>query len=194
MQGLLATLPNARRVVCYSDPGRSDKPGPDFEVTGRLTGNVLDDFGVPTEADYYLCGPVPFMRDVGVALAARGVTADRINTEIFGPSDSIAPGVVHPPKRAPHPPEGPPGTGPAISFSRSNLTASWDTAFTSLLELAEACDVPVRWACRAGVCHTCESGLVSGEVNYWPNPLEPPGLGDVLICCSQPRTDLVIDL
>ncbi len=28
----------------------------------------------------------------------------------------------------------------------------------SLLELAEACDVPVRWSCRAGVCHNCEVG------------------------------------
>jgi ferredoxin len=39
-------------------------------------------------------------------------------------------------------------------------------SYHSILELAEACDIPVRWSCRTGVCHNCESGLVSGEVAY----------------------------
>jgi ferredoxin len=63
-----------------------------------------------------------------------------------------------------------------------------------LLELAEACDVPVRWACRTGVCHNCESGLISGSVTYQPDPLDPPAEGNVLICCSRPRGDVVIDI
>jgi len=62
------------------------------------------------------------------------------------------------------------------------------------LELAEACDVRVRWACRAGVCHSCESGLVSGEVVYEPEPLDKPADGNILVCCSQPIQDVVIDL
>ena len=45
---------------------------------------------------------------------------------------------------------------------RSNLTASWDAGYASLLEFAEACDVPVQWSCRTGVCHTCETPLLSG--------------------------------
>jgi ferredoxin len=134
------------------------------------------------------------MRDLGAALAARGVTPDRISTEIFGPSDAITPGVVDSPKRAPHLPDGPPGTGPVVSFSRSNLSVPWDPAFLSLLELAEACDVPARWSCRTGVCHTCESGLVSGAVSYQPDPVEEPASGNALICCSQPRTEVVLDL
>ena len=60
--------------------------------------------------------------------------------------------------------------------------------------LAEACDVPVRWACRAGVCHKCESGLISGPVAYQPDPLDPPLEGNVLICCASPRGDVVVDL
>jgi ferredoxin len=63
-----------------------------------------------------------------------------------------------------------------------------------LLELAEACDVPVRWACRTGVCHTCESGLVAGKVGYHPDPIDAPADGNLLICCSQPEDDVVIDL
>jgi ferredoxin len=60
--------------------------------------------------------------------------------------------------------------------------------------LAEACDVPVRWSCRTGVCHNCESGLVSGTVNYSPEPLDMPAHGNVLVCCAQPAGDVVIDL
>jgi ferredoxin-NADP reductase/MOSC domain-containing protein YiiM/ferredoxin len=194
VDSLLAALPNAHRVVCYSSPGPDDRAGDDFDRIGHLTGQVLDDAGVPTGGFFYICGPGPFMHDVGAALAARGVTPDRISTEIFGPSDSITPGVVDSAMRPPHQPEGPPGTGPQISFGRSNLTVPWDPTFLSLLELAEACDVPVRWSCRTGVCHTCETGLVSGMVSYEPDPVEDPGPGNALICCSRPRTDLALDL
>ena len=68
------------------------------------------------------------------------------------------------------------------------------SAQRSILELAEACDVPVRWSCRTGVCHSCESGFVSGEVVYGPEPLEKPADGNLLVCCSQPIQDVVIDL
>lgn len=47
-----------------------------------------------------------------------------------------------------------------------------DDNYTNLLGLAEACDVPVRW-CRTGPCHTCETSLVSGNVAYSPDPVEP---------------------
>jgi ferredoxin len=81
-----------------------------------------------------------------------------------------------------------------VSLVRSGLKVSWNAKFSSLLELAEACDVPVRWSCRTGVCHICESGLISGSVSYQPEPLEPPAQGNLLICCSQPKGDVVIDL
>ena len=191
---LLAALPNAHRIICYSDPAPDDRAGTDFDRDGRLDAQVLDDAAVPLDGTFYLCGPSPFMRDVGAALAARGVTPDRINREIFGANDPSTPGIVDPTHLPPHPPAGPPGTGPEISFSRSNLTVPWDPGFASLLELAEACDVPVRWSCRSGVCHTCETGVLSGSVGYWPDPVEDPGPGDVYICCSRPETDLVLDL
>jgi ferredoxin len=84
--------------------------------------------------------------------------------------------------------------GPLVSFARSNLSAHWGSTFNSLLELAEACDVPVRWSCRTGVCHSCETGLILGAVGYRPDPVEPPADGNVLICCSRPMGDIVIDL
>ena len=191
---LLARLSDAHRLVCYSHPGPHDRVGVDFDVLGHLTAQAIDDAAVPTDGTFYICGPGSFMREVGAALVARGVTPDRINTEVFGPSDPIAPGIVGATVRSPHQPAGRPGPGPEISFSRSSLTVAWDPAFTSLLELAEACDVPVRWSCRSGVCHTCETGLLSGAVSYRPDPIESPGSGNAYICCSRPATDLVLDL
>ena len=96
--------------------------------------------------------------------------------------------------RAPHQPEGAPGAGSSISFARSGITTRWDVRYASLLELAEACDVPTRWSCRTGVCHNCESGLLSGAVKYGPEPVDPPAPGNLLICCSQPDGDVVLDL
>ena len=82
----------------------------------------------------------------------------------------------------------------AISFTRSNLAVHWGSAFHSLLELAEACDVPVRWSCRTGVCHNCETGLISGSIIYRADPVEPPAAGNLLICCSQAQGHIVLDL
>ena len=135
------------------------------------------------------------MADMKETLAALSVVAGRIHAEIFNGSETITPGVVGAATRAPHLPDGDTNTGPLVSFARSGIAAHWKaSAYQSILELAEACDVPVRWACRTGVCHTCETGLVSGAVAYAPQPLDQPADGNLLICCSQPARDLVIDL
>jgi ferredoxin len=117
-----------------------------------------------------------------------------VHTEVFGPGEPITPGVAAVASRPPHQPSGSAGSGPPLTFARSGLTVAWDAKYQSLLELAEACDVPVRWSCRTGVCHTCESGLISGTVSYRPDPLQAPADGNVLICCCQPREEIVLDL
>jgi hypothetical protein len=61
-------------------------------------------------------------------------------------------------------------------------------------ELAEACDVAVRWSCRTRVCHNRETGLISGSVIYRPDPVEPPANGNLLIGCSHPEGDIALDL
>jgi ferredoxin len=180
--------------VCYSRPGRNDLEGRDFDTAGRLTPPLLAELGPPGDAQAYVCGPTRFMDEISAGLAALGVDASRIHTEPFGPAPGVTPGIAPTPALPPHAPAGKPGSGPTIEFARSNLAAPWSNDYTSLLELAEACDVPVRWSCRTGVCHTCETTLIAGNVGYSPDPVEPPADGSALICCSQPRDSVVLDL
>ena len=191
---LLKALANARSHVRYSSPRPEDRQGVDFDAPGRVDIDVLRELDVPRNADFFICGPSGFMNDLSGGLQAWGVAPDRILTEMFGVAPSKSPGVVTMSQRPPHLPDGPPGTGPLVSFARSGLNVHWGDAFQSLLELAEACDVPARWACRTGVCHACESGLVAGSVAYRPDPIDPPAAGNLLICCARPRGDVVIDL
>ena len=184
----LAALPRASSHIRYSRPAASDVPGRDYDAEGRVTLEVLKELGVPPAADYYLCGPTPWMRDLSAGLLTQGVAPGRLHTEIFGSEP------LEGAERAPHPPPRAPSTGPEVAFTTSGLTVRWDPSFASLLELAEACDVPVAWSCRTGVCHSCEAGLVAGEVAYLPDPLEPPEEGRALICCSHPTSDVALEL
>ena len=185
---LLAALPGARSHIRYSRPGPSDAPGRDYDAEGRVTLDALQELGVPRDAQMYLCGPTAWMRELSAGMLTWGVAPECIHTEIFGsePLEGAA--------RPPHPPAGEPATGPEVAFTTSGLTVRWDPAFGSLLELAEACDVPVAWSCRTGVCHRCECGLVDGELDYRPDPLEQPEDGRALICCSRPSSDVALAL
>ncbi len=193
-RGLLKMLEHSRTYIAYSRPGSEDGIGQDYDSSGHLTVPMLDQIGVPHNADFYLCGPPPFLGGFTSGLKTWGIEATRIHTEIFGPEESITPGIAPAPLRTPHPPPGNPGLGPQVAFSRSGLTVPWDPRFQSLLELAEACDIPVKWSCRTGVCHTCECALIGGAIGYLPEPIELPAEGNVLICCSQPRVDVEVDL
>jgi ferredoxin-NADP reductase/MOSC domain-containing protein YiiM/ferredoxin len=191
---LLAALPASRRCVIYSRPEPGDRLGQDFDRPGRLSLQLLRELAIPQDADFYLCGPAEFLEDFQEGLAAWGVPSPRVHFEAFGPAPSRTPGISSVAATLPHPPLGPAGDGPMVNFLRSGLAVPWDSRFSSLLELAEACAVPVRWACRSGVCHNCETGLIEGELAYAPEPLDPPSEGHALICCAVPTTAVGLDL
>jgi ferredoxin-NADP reductase/MOSC domain-containing protein YiiM len=192
-RSLLKRLSRGREYIVYSRPTATGQVGADFDAHGHIDVALLERIGVSRNSDFYLCGPSSFLQSMSDELQNWGVLAWNVHTEIFGSLEAITPGmarVVH----TPHLPQGPPGSGPPISFARSGITATWDRKFASLLELAEACDVPVRWSCRAGVCHTCITGLIGGSIAYNPEPLERPAPGNVLVCCSQPNAGVTLDL
>lgn len=189
---LLAQLPDAREYVYYtSEAPRPDEP---HITQGRPTTQSLAAMGIPTDAVAYLCGPNAFMDDLGGILREHGLSPERIHTEQFSALPAINPGVTGTAVVRPHQPPGQPGTGPLITFARSGITTPWSPAHASLLDLAEACDIPTRWSCRTGVCHTCVTPLVAGDITYTTPPLELPEPDTVLVCCSEPISEVVLDL
>jgi ferredoxin-NADP reductase/MOSC domain-containing protein YiiM/ferredoxin len=191
---LLAALPASHRCVAYSRPARGDISGQDFDRPGHLSPQLLRDIGVPPGADFYLCGPPRFLEAFQKGLVESGVPRPGIHVEVFGPASPLTPGISGVAAASPHRPDGPAGGGPIVTFLRSGLAVPWDARFNSLLELAEACAVPVRWSCRSGICHNCETGLIEGELAYAPEPLDAPAEGNALICCATPITAIELDL
>ena len=188
---LVSRLPNGHEHAFYSACSPGDVVTP--AVAEHLSRDSLARLPLPTDATVYLCGPARFMTDIRAALLELGVAPGRIFTEAFEAREAINPGVVGNAVRAPHAPPTP-GDGPLVTFSRSRLSVPYDTRQRSLLEMAELCDVPTRFACRTGVCHTCSTSLLAGRVAYAPDPLEPPTVGEALLCCSRPATDVVLDM
>jgi ferredoxin-NADP reductase/MOSC domain-containing protein YiiM/ferredoxin len=190
---LLASLPHAREHVYYSAASPPERHRA-HAARGRLSKKALASLRVPASASAYVCGPASFMADMRDALTSLHVDPAAIHTELFSALAAINPGLTGQTRKAPHQPPGPPGTGPQVSFARSGITARFGDSWRSVLDLADACDVPTRWSCRTGVCHTCVTPLLSGDITYSPAPLEPPADGEVLICCAQPGTDIVLDM
>ncbi len=193
VHGLLAALPHAREHVFYS-AATSAECHRVHATRGRISAAALAGLAIPSSASAYVCGPAWFMAGIRDALTALGVGPAAIHTELFGALPSINPGLTGQNRPPPHQPPGPPGTGPVVTFARSGITTRFGTGRGSVLDLADACDVPTRWSCRTGVCHTCTTPLMSGDVSYAPAPLEPPGGGQVLVCCARPATDVVLDM
>lgn len=180
---LIASLPHARQQVFYT------------ETQGRLSRDSVAALGLLPSATVYLCGPTQFMTDMRHCMTGIGFDPARIHSELFGALPAINPGVVETGVcKTPHPPAGVPGTGPSITFARSGLAVNWSADYRSILDLAEACDVPTRFSCRSGVCHVCVTGIVAGTTAYVQQPLEQPAGGSVLICSAAPETDLMLDL
>ncbi len=180
---LISELPNARQQVFYTSG------------VGRLDARAIAAVGLPRDATVYMCGPDAFMADMRGALADAGIDPAQVHTELFGALPPINPGIVGTSTVPPHQPPGPAGTGPAVAFSRSGLTVHWSSRYESILELAEACDVPTRFSCRSGVCHTCVTQVIAGTTTYTQPPLEPPADGTVLICTAEPvDEEVVLDL
>jgi ferredoxin-NADP reductase len=192
VRSLLAKLPQSRAHIFYTADAAAQSTAGDVDEVihrGRPDVAALRAMMLPPGVDAYLCGPGGFMKAMSETLVACGIEHSRIHSEAFGPS--AAPSGDG---RTPHVPDGPEGTGPNVTFSRSGITTAFAGRYANLLELAEACDIPVHWSCRTGVCHSCITAAITGDVNYQPEPLDAPSDGEVLLCCAIPATDLVLDI
>jgi len=187
VRNLGARLTDFHSTVVYSRPGAKETAGVDFDLAGHLNAQLLANCQISKSADYCCCGPAAWLKDCLSLLADAGVPSGRVHFERFTveAADSSTP---------PHVPPFSDGTGPLVNFVRSRISFRWQHRFNSLLEAAEACNVRVSWSCRSGVCHRCESNLLSGDIAYSPDPLDPAAAGNILICCARPLTDVQLDL
>ena len=85
VRALAEKRPGIRTHVAYSRPRPEDRPGRDYDSEGRLDAALLADLGAAQDAHYLLCGPVGFMAEIQSGLERRGIPAERIHSESFGP-------------------------------------------------------------------------------------------------------------
>ena len=134
------------------------------------------------------------MRSLYCGLLSLDVSEKRIHYEFFGPASMLKEDAKPiGPAKVPAA-ETELAGGIQVTFARSGVTAGWDPDCESILDLAERHGLNPDYSCRSGICHTCMCPLVEGEVEYFEDPLDEPDSGCVLICCSRPKTSLVIEV
>lgn len=89
VRNLTASSLRARNTLFYETAPATQKAGVDYHHVGRITGAWLQAQTPIHEADYYLCGPRPFLRALVSDLHQAGVSPDRIHYEFFGPADEL---------------------------------------------------------------------------------------------------------
>jgi hypothetical protein len=191
MRRLAAEHDNVHLHVRYSRPGPEDVAGQNHDGSGHVTVDALKALLPPAAYDFYLCGPEPFMRSLYNGLLDWGVAGDRIHYEFFGPASALQANAGKAATQV---------TGEAsspafdVAFDQSGVTVAWDSGVDSILELAEAHGLRPDYSCRSGICHTCMCRLIAGEVTYIVEPADLPDPGHVLICCSRPVSDVIVDV
>jgi ferredoxin-NADP reductase len=181
---------------CYRFPTEQDRVSGCFHSEGVISRELLQRLLPLDDYDFYLCGPSPFMQAVHGALRGLGVARQRIAYEFFGPATVLEDPVAGegPATLPPVEPAQPVDGGATVEFRKSGLKAAWNEAAESLLAFAEQQGLSPDFSCRAGICGTCKSRLVAGEVSYFEEPLDEPVAGEVFLCCSRPKGAIVLDL
>jgi ferredoxin-NADP reductase/phenylpropionate dioxygenase-like ring-hydroxylating dioxygenase large terminal subunit len=190
---LASTHPEFKTHVCYSRPADGDVLGRSHDTQGVVTIETIKKLLSFGDYEFYLCGPMGFMKALYDGLSAMGISSDRIFYESFGPATVLKPEAQ--PKVA--------GRQARVSdavvtvrFQKSAKGAEWSAARGTLLEFAESLGLAPKFSCRSGICGTCTTGIVEGAVDYLEDPVAPRGPNEVLLCCSVPRpgTSVVLDL
>lgn len=79
------TYANFDLIVFYDDPLPQDVKGRDYDYAGFVDVKAIKDEILFPDADYYVCGPIPFMRMQHDGLKDLGIRESRIHYEVFGP-------------------------------------------------------------------------------------------------------------
>ncbi|MCX5472212.1 FAD-binding oxidoreductase [Alcaligenes sp. A-TC2] len=222
MRELVAQREGVQLYFCYRNPTEHDEQAGLHHVAGLITREQLQRWLPLDDYEFYLCGPSAFMQSNYGVLRSLGVARERIHYEFFGPAtvlentladDGAASAVQDQVQPAPSsrvdanvleldsPVEAVRGAATAaedaaqtVTFLPDGRQAQWHEDCPSLLDLAEETGLSPDFNCRAGLCNTCMCTLVSGEVDYFEEPLDPVPKGKILLCCSRPRGPVAVEL
>jgi ferredoxin-NADP reductase len=158
--------------------------GPTRYRVGRLDETMVrETVSSPADSLCYLCGPTPMVDTARAALIAAGVPKPQVHDEVFVMSAAI----------------GAKKGGCAAVKARLGLEVSGvvvDVApGKTLLEAAEAGGAPIPSLCRSGVCGTCKTRLISGDVDFSSDALDPEdsAQGFILPCVAWPAGDCTLE-
>ncbi len=185
--------PQLKIHIQYSRPTEEDQEGIDYYAKGYVDITLIKKLVPGIECDFYLCGPAPFMKSIFIGLETWGVDSSNISYEFFGPASvlqdrsKIASGKILAQTNECC-------DETTVNFSKSGVEVNWNPSLESLLDLAEVHGLNPNYSCRSGICQTCISDLLKGIVEYVNEPLDPPPEGKILMCCSKPKSDLIIDI
>lgn len=187
---------------CHRFAGEDDLAAGHCHSTGFLTREVLQKLLPLDDYDIYMCGPPPFMKSLFGILTGLGVRKERIAYEFFGPASLLSD-----PEPQPAALNGQNAVTATkttdqtnneddirILLQKSGRELLWTASGISLLDCLEASGIEPEFSCRAGICGTCEQALVAGEVDYFEEPLDEVPQGRVLLCCTKPKSSIVLDL
>ncbi|SIS55098.1 NO-inducible flavohemoprotein [Neptunomonas antarctica] len=82
-----ADLPNLTKVVCYEDISHAEM-GVDYNYSGYINTDMLSDL-CPEDAEYYFCGPMPFMKAIYSQLKQLNINEEQLHYEVFGPNEAL---------------------------------------------------------------------------------------------------------
>lgn len=200
VEALAAQRRDVHVHFCYRQPTDQDRSAGAFHSKGLLDREQLQALLPLDDYEFYLCGPSGFMQANWQLIRSLGVRAERIHYEFFGPATVF----TDERERSPSVPDSDADTSDAaaaqpdesrcVRFLPADISADWSDDHESLLDLAEHVGLSPEFNCRAGLCNTCMSTLVSGQVDYSEPPLDDVPEGRVLLCCSRPVGPVVIKL
>jgi ring-1,2-phenylacetyl-CoA epoxidase subunit PaaE len=156
-------------------------------------------------AEYFVCGPGDMIEQVGASLRALGVEGSRVHAEHFSAATAPegaarAAAAAQAPTPAPAPAAaGPGGTQAEVTIVMDGRRRVFSMAVNAetVLDAAARAGIELPFSCRAGVCSTCRTKVVRGEVEMAQNyALEDWELeqGYVLACQSRVKSEtLVLD-
>ena len=188
---------------CYRAPREEDLVGNACDSQGFVTRETLQALLLLDDYEIYLCGPPAFMQANWRLLRSLGIGRERIHYEFFGPATVLEEDLPEAPTAAASPVSTIAQVAKAdatldaaltVRVEPSGATVSWDPSCYSLLELVEREGFAPAFNCRIGICGTCVTPLLAGVVEYFEEPLSPPGEGEVLLCCARPVTAVTLEI